>query len=95
MGETKLMRKCVVCGCLFPVNKHAITCSIECRKQRNREVNNKAHRVAYAQKKIKNNVKAFKPTTFEEDVAEARRLGMSYGTYKARQQQMKMKGGSL
>ena len=84
-----MMKRCVVCGNLFSVKTNAKTCSLRCREINNREVNNKAHVKAYARNKIMNDVKECKPRTFEEDVAEARRLGVSYGIYKARQQQAK------
>lgn len=83
----------MICGCIYTCKTNSKTCSIECRKIRYRQINSQDHKKAYARKKILDDVKECKPSTFEDDVREARRLGLSYGIYKARQQAAK--GGRI
>lgn len=86
---------CIICGKSFVYDKgKKITCSNECAAQRNRIKNCEYKREV--RKKFRADEQVYKPKSkkkkaadnLNKDLIEARKLGMSYGIYKA-----VMKGG--
>lgn len=80
--------KCVICGKSFIYDKgKKITCSSECAAQRNRIKNCEYKREV--RKKFRADEQAYNPKStkkkaednLNKDLIEARKLGMSYGTY--------------
>lgn len=71
--------KCIVCGKIFepPVN-NAITCSVNCRTIRRKEVM-KTHRIEHRKEKSKEN----KVKSLEETLNSANNANKSYGMYVA------------
>lgn len=88
----KIERECIVCGKSFIANRpQIITCSYECSKIRFRE-----KQAEYKRKnKLENQNKKEKQTPTKklvDDAVNARKLGKSYGQYKA-MEYMNMRGG--
>ena len=78
-------KRCVVCGKLYQARTNSKTCSLDCRKIRNRKINNANHFRRYHTMKIENDLAKYKSDTMEIDINKANELEMSYGRYKALQ----------
>ena len=71
--------KCIVCGEMFePSVSNAITCSVNCRTTRRKEVM-KTHRIEHRKEKSKEN----KVKSLEETLNSANNANKSYGMYVA------------
>ena len=78
-------KRCVVCGKLYQARTNSKTCSLDCRKIRNRKINNANHVRRYHEMIIKNDLAKCKSDNMKMDINKANELGMSYGRYKALQ----------
>lgn len=77
---------CVICGKSFEYQKSKkVTCSIECKMERNRQYVNKRNEEFKGVKQQKKEPPK-KKSTLAKDAKEARKLGMSYGQYMAQKE---------
>lgn len=91
IAKTKV---CVICGEEFETtHSRKITCSEQCGRENHRRNSVENSKKWYARKKIERNNSVKKDTgSLADDVREARKIGVSYGIYKAMKQ---MKGDIL
>lgn len=78
-------KKCVVCGKIYQARTNSKTCSEECKKIRYRQVNTRAHKAMYHNNKRLNGIDGYRAVSLESDNEKARKMGLTYGQYKAMQ----------
>ena len=80
-----ITKRCVICGKLYQAKANSKVCSPECKDIRNRQINTKAHKRAYYEKKKLTDIEKCKSPYLDRDIKRAKELGLTYGKYKAMQ----------